>query len=94
MFKGECMARRRVANPGRTARFYRKNKRSRLKHRRDNNTGGKHVKSKAYKRAHSKARRALGIMGKGGKDVVRRKGRLRGRESLKINRGRGGAKRR
>ena len=87
------MARRPVANPGRTAKFYRKNKRSRLKHRRDNNTGGKHVKSKAYKRAHSKARRALGIMGKGGKDVVKKDGRLRSTESVKKNRGRGGAQR-
>jgi hypothetical protein len=32
-------------------------------------------------------------MGKGGKDVVKRNGRLTGRESLKINRGRGGAQR-
>ena len=87
------MARKPVSNPGRTARFYRKNKTSRLKHRRDNNTGGKHVHTKSYKRAHSKARRALGIMGKGGKDVVKKGGALRGRESLKINRGRGGAKR-
>ena len=88
------MARSLVANPGKTARFYRKNKKSRLKHNRDNNTGGKYAHTKAYKRAHSKARRALGIMGKGGKDVVKKGGRLRGLESLKINRGRGGAKRR
>ena len=72
---------------------YRTNAKSRAKHVRDNSPGGKYAHSKAYKRAHSKARRALGIMGKGGKDVVKKNGRLRGRESIKINRGRGGAKR-
>ncbi len=73
---------------------YRTNAASRGKHVRDNSPGGKYAHSKAYKRAHSKARRALGIMGKGGKDVVKKNGRLRGRESIKINRGRGGAERR
>ena len=72
---------------------YRTNAKSRAKHVRDNSPGGKYAHSKAYKRAHSKARRALGIMGKGGKDVVKKNGRLRGRESIKINRGRGGAQR-
>ena len=87
------MARSPVANPSRTARHYRANPASRAKHNRDNNSGGKHAHTKSYKKAHSKARRSLGIMGKGGKDVVKRNGRLTGRESLKINRGRGGAKR-
>ena len=72
---------------------YRTNAKSRAKHVKDNSPGGKYAHSKAYKRAHSKARRALGIMGKGGKDVVKKNGRLRGRESIKINRGRGGAQR-
>ena len=72
---------------------YRTNKASRDKHVRDNSPGGKYAHTKSYKRAHSKARRALGIMGKGGKDVVKKNGRLRGRESIKINRGRGGAQR-
>ena len=72
---------------------YRTNAKSRAKHVRDNSPGGKYAHTKSYKRAHSKARRALGIMGKGGKDVVKKNGRLRGRESIKINRGRGGAKR-
>ena len=72
---------------------YRTNAKSRAKHVRDNSPGGKYAHSKAYKRAHSKARRALGIMGKGGKDVVKKNGKLRGRESIKINRGRGGAQR-
>ena len=72
---------------------YRTNAKSRAKHVKDNSPGGKYAHSKAYKRAHSKARRALGIMGKGGKDVVKKNGKLRGRESIKINRGRGGAQR-
>ena len=72
---------------------YRTNAKSRAKHVRDNSPGGKYAHTKSYKRAHSKARRALGIMGKGGKDVVKKNGKLRGRESIKINRGRGGAQR-
>ena len=72
---------------------YRTNAKSRAKHVRDNSPGGKYAHTKSYKRAHSKARRALGIMGKGGKDDVKKNGRLRGRESIKITRGRGGAKR-
>jgi len=88
------MASPRAANPGRTARFYRKNKKSRLKHNRDNNTGGKHDKSPEYVRKHAKARRKLGIMGKGGKDVVKdNRGKLRIRQSVKANRGLGGSKR-
>ena len=77
-------------NPGRTARFYRKNKRSRLKHRRDqkaiNNTPAK----KAYRRDLMKIRRdrkpgpQTDMSHKGGKIVA---------ESRKANRGRGGAKR-
>ena len=72
---------------------YRTNAKSRAKHVRDNSPGGKYAHTKKYKRDHSRARRALGIMGNGGKDVVKKNGRLRGRESIKINRGRGGAKR-
>ena len=89
------MASPRAANPGRTARFYRKNKASRLKHNRDNNTGGKHDHTPEYVRQHAQARRDMGIMGKGGPDVVKDpKGRLRIRQSVKKNRGNGGAHRR
>jgi hypothetical protein len=78
-------------NPGRTARFYRKNKRSRLKRRRAqaiiNNTPAK----RAYRRELMKIRRKrkpgkqTDMSHKGGKIVA---------ESRKANRGRGGAKRR
>ena len=82
------MASPRAANPGPTARFYRKNKKSREKHNRDNNKGGKYDKTAEYTRCHSARRRSLGIMGEGGKDVTKN-----GTESVKTNRGRGGAKR-
>ena len=77
-------------NPGRTARFYRKNKESREKHRRTqraiNNTPAK----KAYRRDLMKIRRErkpgpqTDMSHKGGKIVA---------ESRKKNRGRGGATR-
>ena len=44
------MASPRAANPGPTARFYRKNKKSREKHNRDNNKGGKYDKTAEYTR--------------------------------------------
>ena len=80
----------RVKNPGRTARFYRKNKKSRLKHNRDNNTGGKYDKTKEYTKKHRDIRKKLKC--KKSQDVVKKKGRW-ACESLKINRARGGAKR-
>ena len=77
-------------NPGRTARFYRKNKESREKHRRTqraiNNTPAK----KAYRRDLMRIRRnrkpgpQTDMSHKGGKVVA---------ESRKKNRGRGGATR-
>ena len=82
------MAPKLAKNPGKTSRFYRKNKKSREKHNRDNNKGGKYDKSPEYTRWHSEQRRKLGIMGKGGKDVTKN-----GTESVKKNRGRGGRER-
>ena len=82
------MASPRAANPGRTARYYRSHPKAKAKHNADNNTGGKHAHTKEYKKAHSKARRSMGIMGKGGKDVVKGKsGKLTNRQSVKVNRG-------
>jgi len=77
-------------NPGRTARFYRKNKRSRLKHRRDELKRGKTPAKRRYRAELLKIRRKKKISPqkdlshKGGKIVV---------ESRKANRGRGGSKR-
>ena len=77
-------------NPGRTARFYRKNKRSRLKHRRDQKAINSTPAKKAYRRDLMKIRRSrkpgpqTDMSHKGGKIVA---------ESRKTNRGRGGARR-
>ena len=77
-------------NPGRTARFYRKNKRSRLKHRRDQKPINSTPEKKAYRRDLMKIRRdrkpgpQTDMSHKGGKIVP---------ESRKRNRGRGGASR-
>ena len=76
-----------VKNPGRTAMHYRKSKKSRLKHIRDNSPGGKYVKSKKYKREHAAARRKLKI--RGDQDAVRKNGKLVA-GNRKANRARGG----
>ena len=63
------------------------------KHVRDNSPGGKYAHSKKYKRDHANARAKLGIP-KGSKtDASKQPDGSYKRESLKINRGRGGAKR-
>ena len=77
-------------NPGRTARFYRKNKKSREKHRRKNRAINSTPAKKAYRRDLMKIRRErkpgpqTDMSHKGGKIVA---------ESRKANRGRGGARR-
>ena len=77
-------------NPGRTAKFYRKNKKSREKHRRDQKAINSTSEKKAYRRDLMKIRRErkpgpqTDMSHKGGKIVA---------ESRKANRGRGGAKR-
>ena len=75
-----------------TSKFYAKNRRSRLKHSCDNSSGcnGKYAHSKKYKRKHAKLRDKLKC--KKNEDVSKRKGKWVC-ESLKINRRRGGAKR-
>ena len=77
-------------NPGKTARFYRKNKRSRLKHRRGQKAINSTPEKKAYRRDLMKIRRErkpgpqTDMSHKGGKIVA---------ESRRKNRGRGGASR-
>ena len=73
-----------------TSKFYAKNPKSAAKHSRDNSPGGKYAHSKKYKRKHAKLRSKLKC--KPHEDVSKRKGKWVC-ESLKINRGRGGAKR-
>ena len=73
-----------------TSKFYAKNPKSAAKHSKDNSPGGKYAHSKKYKRKHAKLRDKLKC--KKNEDVSKRKGKWVC-ESLKINRGRGGAKR-
>ena len=73
-----------------TSKFYAKNPKSAAKHSRDNSPGCKYAHSKKYKRKHAKLRNKLKC--KPHEDVSKRKGKWVC-ESLKINRGRGGAKR-
>ena len=75
-----------------TSKFYAKNPKSAAKHSCDNSSGcdGKYAHSKKYKRKHAKLRNKLKC--KPHEDVSKRKGKWVC-ESLKINRGRGGAKR-
>ena len=83
-----------MAEVGKTARHYRKNKRSRAKHVKDNSPGGKYAHSKAYKRAHGKARASLRIRKGSSMDASKQPDGSYKAESRKTNRGRGGAKRR
>ena len=77
-------------NPGRTARFYRKNKKSREKHRRDQRVINSTPAKKAYRRDLMKIRRDR----KHGPqtDMSHKRGKIVA-ESRKANRGRGGARR-
>ena len=88
------MAPRRAKNPGKTSRYYQSKKgaksyaKQKRKQKKINSTAAK----RAYRRLLSRRRRKLGIMGKGGKDVSHKRGRLT-LEIPKKNRARGGAKR-
>ena len=78
-------------NPGRTARFYRKNKRSRLKHVRDETRRNKSPAKRKYRNDLMKIRRRV----KPGpqQDVSHKPGGGTKIESRKSNRARGGARR-
>ena len=78
-------------NPGKTARFYRKNKKSREKHRRTNIAINSTPAKKAYRRDLMKIRRDRNP---GPQTDMSHKGGKVGAESRKKNRGRGGAFRR
>ena len=85
------MAPRKSSNPGRTARFYRKNKasyRKKLAAQKEINKG-----KKPYRRELARERRARGMMGKGGKDICHERGKLRPCNA-KRNRAKGGGQRR
>ena len=88
------MAPRRAKNPGKTSRYYQSKKgrksyaKQKKKQKKINSTAAK----RRDRRLLSRRRRKLGIMGRGGKDVSHRRGRLT-LEIPKKNRARGGAKR-
>ena len=88
------MAPKRASNPGKTSRYYQSAKgrksyeKQKKKQKKINSTAAK----KQYRKLLARKRRALQIMGKGGKDVSHKKGRLT-LEIPKKNRARGGAKR-
>ena len=82
-----------MAELGKTARHYKKNKASRAKHVKDNSPGGKYAHSNEYKRAHGKARASLKIRSKNVDASKQPDGSYKA-ESRKANRARGGAKRR
>jgi len=78
-------------NPGRTARFYRRNKKSRMKHRRDNTEINNTPAKRSYRRNLMKIRRKR----KPGAqtDMSHKNGRVVS-ENRKTNRARGGATKR
>ena len=88
------MAPKRATKPGKTSRYYQsaKGKKSydkqKKKQKKINSTAAK----RKYRKLLARRRRALGIMGKGGKDVSH-KGKRLSLEIPKTNRARGGAKR-
>ncbi len=76
-------------NPGRTAKHYRSNAKSRAKHRRDERARGSTPAKKAYRAELGRARRKANPGPQ--QDMSHRKGGIRP-ESRKSNRARGGAK--
>ena len=88
------MAPKRAKKPGKTSRYYQSAKgkasyeKQKKKQKKINSTAAK----KKYRKLLARKRRELGIMGKGGKDISH-KGRRLSLEIPKINRARGGAKR-
>ena len=88
------MAPRRAKNPGKPSKYYQspKGRKSYAKQKRKQKKINSTAAKRQYRKLLSRRRRKLGIMGKGGKDVSHKKGRLT-LEIPKKNRARGGAKR-
>ena len=82
-----------AAKLGKTAKHYKSNSKSRAKHVKDNSPGGKYAHSNEYKRQHAEARKRLNIKSSNIDASRKSNGSFRA-ESRKINRGRGGARRR
>ena len=88
------MAPKRASKPGKTSRYYqsKKGRKSYLKQKRKQKKINSTAAKRLYRKLLARKRRELGIMGKGGKDVSHKGGRL-SLEIPKKNRARGGAKR-
>ena len=88
------MAPTRASKPGKTSRYYqsKKGRKSYLKQKRKQKKINSTAAKRLYRKILARKRRELGIMGKGGKDVSHKGGRL-SLEIPKKNRARGGAKR-
>ena len=88
------MAPKRASNPGKTSRYYQsaKGRKSYEKQKRKQKKINSTKAKKEYRKKLAIERRKRCIMGKGGKDVSHKKGRL-SLEIPKKNRARGGAKR-
>ena len=88
------MAPKRASKPGKTSRYYqsKKGRKSYLKQKRKQKKINSTAAKRLYRKILARKRRELGIMGKGGKDVSHKGGRL-SLEIPKKNRARGGAKR-
>ena len=88
------MAPKRASKPGKTSRYYqsKKGRKSYLTQKRKQKKINSTAAKRLYRKILARKRRELGIMGKGGKDVSHKGGRL-SLEIPKKNRARGGAKR-
>ena len=88
------MAPKRASKPGKTSRYYQsaKGRKSYEKQKKKQKKITSTAAKRNYRKLLARKRRALGIMGKGGKDVSHKKNRL-SLEIPKKNRARGGAKR-
>ena len=88
------MAPKRAKKPGKTSRYYqsKKGRKSYEKQKRKQTKINSTAAKRKYRKLLARRRRALGIMGKGGKDVSHKGNRLK-LEIPKKNRARGGAKR-
>ena len=87
------MAPRKTTNPGRTARFYRNNPTAYRKKLAAQKKRNSTPEKREYRRELARARRAHGMMGKGGKDMGHERGKLRPCNA-KRNRAKGGGQKR
>lgn len=85
------MAPRRSKNPGKTARYYRDHPEAAAKKKKYDTKYHSTPQRRAYRARLAKARRAAGVMGKGGKDMSHTKSGKLVRESPKTNRARNGS---